>query len=185
MFWEQAYKGDVNMSIKKKFVSVVVAFVMAMCFSLTCGASVFAVTLDETGDAEVSMMDAIQEELPAGEEVVAIAAAPGVVSPCANAGPIAEEPSSVIVCNDGRTVQGSYVTFYLTIPSGKTVNKIGYSTTVAVLGLGTSSYRADLDGIWYRISDKGLKISGGKTIAVELAISDSYHPYNVMMVGCS
>ena len=181
------------MSIKKKFVSVVVAFIMAMCFSLTCGASVFAVTLDETGDAEVSMMDAIQEELPAGEEVVAIAAAPGVVSPCANAGPIAEEPSSVIVCNDGRTVQGSYVTFYLTIPSGKTVNKIyligkntsGYSTTVAVVGLGTTSYRADLNGIWYRVSNKNLGLSGGKTIAVGVAISDSYHPYNVMVVGCS
>ena len=181
------------MSIKKKFVSVVVAFVMAMCFSLTCSGSVFAVTLDETGDAEVSMMDAIQEELPAGEEVVAIASAPGVVSPCADSGPIAEEPSSVIVCNDGKTVQGSYATFYLTIPSGKKVNKIyligkntsGYSTTVAVLGIGASSYRADLNGIWYRVSNKSLGISGGKTISVGLAISDSYHPYNVMIVGCS
>lgn len=181
------------MSIKKKFVSVVVAFVMAMCFSLTCGASVFAVTLDETGDAEFSMMDAIQEELPAGEEVVAIAAAPGVVSPCADAGPIAEEPSSVIVCNDGKTVQGSYATFYLTVPAGKTVNKIyligkntsGYSTTVAVAGVGASSYRADLDGIWYRVSNKNLGIKGNVTFSVRLALSDSYHPYNVMMVGCS
>lgn len=176
----------------KKFMSVIVAFAMSTCFSLACGASAFAVTLDETEDAEVIMMDAIQEELPAGEKVVAIASAPGVVSPCANAGPIAEEPSSAIVCDDGKTVQGSYATFYLTIPSGSTVNKVylsgrntsGYSATISVLGLGTNSYRADLNGIWYRISDKGLGIKGGKTIAVELAISDSYHPYNIVIVGC-
>ena len=172
--------------------SLVVAFVMAMCFSLTCSASVFAVDVNEAEDSEVTMMEAIQEALPAGEEVVAIASAPGVVSPCANAGPIAETPPTMIVADDSKTVQGSHALFYLTIPSGETVNAIyligkntsGYSTTVAVLGLGASSYRADLNGIWYRVSDKNLGIKGKTTIAVDIAISDSYHPYNVILAGC-
>ena len=176
----------------KKFMSVFVAFVMVMSFSLACSGSVFAVTSDETGDAKVAMMEAIQEELPAGEEVVAIATASGGISPCANAGPIAEAPPTMVITDDSKTVQGSYVTFYLTIDSGDTVNSIyligknnsGYSTTVAVLGLGTTSYRADLNGIWYRVSDKNIRLSGGKTVAIGLAISDSYHPYNVIIAGC-
>ena len=178
----------------KKFLAVVMSFVMVMCF-MTGSTSIFAasplVTEVTTSNAMTKVMttDGMTEEIP--EATVFITANGGGISPMANSGPIAETPQGWLVDEDAKTVSGGKGYFTFVVPAGKTVNAVyltgkntsGYSTTVDVDGLGSSIFRADLNGIWYRVSSKGLGYTGPTNLTVIVRLLDKSHSYNIAMMA--
>ena len=172
--------------IIKKLFTVMMAMVV-MCLTVQANWSIFATSpLTANNKTEVASSNMVTSE-----KVTIDSANGGTVSPMADAGPVFENPG-IIVANDGKTVTGGYGVFYLDIPAGTTVNTVyllgkntsGYSTTCGVIGLGSLSYRADLNGEWYRVSNKGMNYYGPLKLAIHVQLVDTYHPYNIMLVGC-